>query len=92
MTSNSIETGDWARAETFYRDRKLYLLDDDMSFIEVVKVLGEDNRTQLHTWIKNGLIYPPTEREVLAFRSSEELQFKFFQALPYLFVQKVTTP
>ena len=92
MISNSIEVGGWARAETFYSERKLYLLDEGLDFTEVMCVLKEDNHSQLEVWIENGLIYPPTEREVLAFRSREELKFKFFQALPYLFVQKVTTP
>ncbi len=87
--TSSFEIGNWSKAEAFYNEKKLYLLDEDIDFAEVVRVLEEDGRHQLDTWIGSGLIYPPTEREVLDFRSRPELQFKFCQATPYLFFQKV---
>ncbi len=86
--NQQIKISDWSRAKKAYIDKKLYLLDDDLDITEVALALNDDHRSQVEIWIQNGLMYPPTKKEVKIFESHKDIKFKFCFINPYLIMQR----
>ena len=88
MDDTQITTDNWNYAKSYYQEKKLYMLDEELEMMDVLYALQQDQSEQLKIWIESGLVYVPTPKEVQEFAANIQMQFKFCLVEPYLLMQR----
>lgn len=87
LVNSKIAQTAWSEISSKHEEGKVFLIDKDVSLVEIGKAAMEDNSFDVKKFIDDGLIVVPLKDETEAWASHSNLVFNFIEVSPFIFIK-----
>lgn len=87
MNTGPIKTLTWQEIKSNHSIEDIYIVDSEIILTDVITSLTEDNHSMVQNLIDNGVLFPPTPKQIKELDEQPHYNFFAVHVSPFIFIQ-----